>query len=699
MARRQIIVGAAAFAAVFAVWLFYLKLSRPERIAIAPVAEPKPPAPKAGSESPHVGTVGQVGVGNVGKAVFTELDDHKRVAREFGFNKLLHKEGRMWDLEGPYMNIYRDGFDSYITANSGSALVEEIAGRPRLKELVLSGDVVVRMVRAGSPEDEQSYLYLDDVSYIESESRFFTEGPVRFVSAEAELTGTGLDVVYNDDVDRLGSLRLADLDILLLKNAAYEKPRSPGSAAEYAPSSDDGAVTDAPAPAAPSVGEPIQADRDGLYRCVFRGHVKVESPGQVVLTEILSINRFMLEMEAPSASAAEPAPEPAPAGPAAEDPQTGGGEVEAARQPEVPGNDIMVTCRKGLWVTPMEDDRFLRAGAGAVDDLWKEADDPVDGDKSVFTADRIDVDYHGKLGDITATGRSRLGFFVDMNSPSAGEGPVPVSVTAQKAATYEPAANSVLFEDDCVATMVRMQESGRTEYILAAPRLLVELSKEHAQSPRYFGGMRSAVADGGGVRLETVKTKDGDFAGGCKLKCRRFDYDGLNKCVLATGNGMIAMDNSRLPGGVSSEGRFSLKKPCYAVVRNFDLLKYFIEPRTLSVRSDNERMLIDYFTVAGGEYNRQVFVTAQSLEAVFSTSQVTELIGLKASGGVSYEEEGVQFEGSEFVYDSDSSTITAGGSGRYPAYCNGAVVDKIEYDLASGGIRTSIRGPGQLEGR
>jgi hypothetical protein len=696
--RRKLVVGAASFAAVFAAYLLYVSVSGSGRIDTASTRQPLESPPAAVTETGRIGAVGEVGVEDVQKAVFTELDDNKRIEREFGFNRLLHKEGQMWDLEGPYMNIYRDGFDSYIQARKGNAMVEEILGRPRLKEITLAGDVVVRLVPRGAEKEEESRLYLDDVTFVEGESRFFTAGDVRFVSADAELTGRGLEVVYNDEADRLELLRVTDLHSLRLKNVDDEKPGVPGGAAEEKPAPGGGAET-AGRPPMPSVA--VEKGPDQLYRCVLGGHVLVESPGQVVLAESLSINRLLLKTKHGAVAPADGRPEVAvsdrsqhAAGPV----DTGPGDPNQAPPLAASHGEVVVTCRRGLLVTSMEDARS-QAAETADAALWERAESLAAAGGTVLAADRIDVDYHGSLGDIAATGRSRLSFFVDMNSPSGTEAAVPVSVTAAKAVTYSPAANSVLFEGDCLSTMTRTRKAGQSRYTLAAPRLLVDLSAGNGVSDRSLGGIRHATADGGGVRLETVDTVNGQFAGGSKLKCRRFDYDGLEQSVLATGNGVIAVDNSRPGEDAASGGRSSLKGPFYAVVRNFDRLEYLLGPRRLLAASEEERMLIDYFTVAGGEYARQVFVTSRSVDADFSGSETAELAGLKAAGGVSYEEEGVQFEGSEFVYDAAASTITAAGSGEYPAYCNGALVDAVRYDLETGRIRTSIRGPGQLEAK
>ncbi|GAI24808.1 unnamed protein product, partial [marine sediment metagenome] len=108
------------------VFLLYSLLSRTPRIEVESGSE----AVDADSNfEGEVGIVGKVGVGPVEIARFTELNKDKQIAREFGFERLLHKTGDEWAIEKPFMNIFRSSFKCYITADKGDVQIETAAGK------------------------------------------------------------------------------------------------------------------------------------------------------------------------------------------------------------------------------------------------------------------------------------------------------------------------------------------------------------------------------------------------------------------------------------------------------------------------------------------------------------------------------------------------------------------------------------------
>jgi len=190
-----------------------------------------------------------------------------------------------------------------------------------------------------------------------------------------------------------------------------------------------------------------------------------------------------------------------------------------------------------------------------------------------------------------------------------------------------------------------------------------------------------------------------------KLKCLKFDYDAGQQMFLATGSGVIAVDNSKIAEPEREVGRFSLQRPCYAVVRNFDTLKYFSEANLIIADAGAEQILIDYFPVIKGQQGQQTSATSNHIEAVLyeTASGQNELSTLSAKGGITYEEERakkgktIQFVGSEMFYDGSKSMITAWGDELQPCFLNGVLAPGIEYNLKTDRIKTKIVGPGMLQ--
>jgi hypothetical protein len=171
---------------------------------------------------------------------------------------------------------------------------------------------------------------------------------------------------------------------------------------------------------------------------------------------------------------------------------------------------------------------------------------------------------------------------------------------------------------------------------------------------------------------------------------------------LASGpDGLIAADHSKLPAPKRRRKRtekFSLRQPCYAVLRGFDTLKYHLDSDHLIADSELGQMLIDYFPAVEGEYSEQIEAGASHIEAVLyeTRDKKLELSTLSATDGISYREKDRQFAGSKLFYRAEESLMTILGDETQPCLYNGAHVDQIEYNLKTDRVKTRITGPGQL---
>jgi hypothetical protein len=320
-------------------------------------------------------------------------------------------------------------------------------------------------------------------------------------------------------------------------------------------------------------------------------------------------------------------------------------------------------------------------------------------DLTKFVAQQID--YCAASGDTIASGPSELTFYVnDLIGRQAPQAPVPVKVTAQKQAQFQPAANQVVFEGDCVCTMTRTDPNIRQEYSLAAPKITINLAEDKT---RQSGGPAAAIkhvtADGGVVQLAAVKeTEEEELLGFTKLKCRRFDYDSSEQLCVATGpDGLIAADNSKIQEPKEKVSKFALRRQCYAVVRGFDTMEYYLQTNQVIADAEKQGIIIDYFPIVKGQQGPQTTVTTSHIEAPLYETDAgrIELSSLSATGGFTYEEKDIQFQASRAFYDG-KSLITAQGDKLQPCYFNGALVDAIRYNIKTGRAKTKITGPGIL---
>jgi hypothetical protein len=433
----------------------------------------------------------------------------------------------------------------------------------------------------------------------------------------------------------------------------------------------------------------------------------------VILTDELFINNiFEPKGPGPSSTEADPC---AAAGvqtsPDSSKQDAASGPGMSERQDKA-STDIAVTCDNGIFITPMDStsvygssvkppaaDTTIKAGKGLINS------DDVN-NRPTFIAQRIDYDYGVSVGDIVASGLSELTFYANdvADAPTA----VPVIVTTREKATFLPAKNQAVFEGDCVCRIFWADSGVEQEHTLSAPRLTVNLYKDKKRgSASSINAIEHLTADGGVVQLANAKWKapadTKKLLGFVKLKCRRFDYNPAEELFLAAGpDGLIAADHSKLPPPTRRRKRtekFSLRQPCYAVLRGFDTLKYHLDSDYLVADSKSGQMLIDYFPVVESEYDEQIEAGASHIEAVLYETQEKklELSTLTAAAGISYREKDRQFAGSKLFYNADESLMTIVGDETQPCLYNGAHVDQIKYNLKTDRVKTRITGPGQLQ--
>ncbi len=653
----------------------------------------------------------------------------KEVIRVWGFEELLHDTGEEWDIEKPYMNIFRRSFKCYITSDKGRVQVETAAGRPSQKDVTLTENVVIHILPEKAGTIKESFIYLDDVDFISEKSQFSTAGPVKFVSEDVQMLGRGLEVVYNEELDRLEFFRIIHLESLHAKVPVETGLFSPGQTGVDRPA-DTNSRPKTRQPVEPAVADdsqktkplPTESARAGEqvegenYRCVFSKNVVIKSPQEWVFAddEVTINNIFRPKVSDKESDKADVG--------GADDVE--GRNVTAAKQGTIAKQeivaeqdepaesaqelvDIVVTCDGGIVVTPMGSPRTPKspakpAGEAAGTDsralikVLKEAKD-----RTIFAAQKID--YCAATGNTVASGPSELTFYTsDIIHSEAEEKKktIPVKVTARKKAEFFPALNQAIFEGDCLCTIVREDSGLQQKYTLSGQKLTVNLSEDKdKQTSDSTAGIDHLTASGGVVRLVTLKTAGKKLLGGVELKCVKFDYDAAQQLFLATGPGTIALDNSSVSEPNEEVGRFSLRRPCWAIVENFGTLKYFLEENRIVADAGPQEMLINYFPIVNGQYGQHTVATASHVEAfLYQTADgQSELSTLTASGGITYKDDDNQFVGSELFYDHNEFIMKVKGDEFQPCYFNGALVDGIEYNVKTAEGTVEIIAPGTLQ--
>jgi hypothetical protein len=725
---RKFYIGIISLLVVLVIFLIYSRLEKDAPTDTADKADVihKVEDSNAGDFENQVGMIGDVGVGTVQKARYVTRDENQQVKRIWGFDRLLHQSGQMWQLEKPYMNIYKRNFVCYITADSGRVLVETAVGKSTPRDATFTSNVVVHIVPDGSSSIKESHIYLDDITFLSEKSLLSTENSVRFVSDDARMLGRGLELVYDDTLERIEYLWIFDLQHLRVKSSGTgflsrsKNPPGTGGGSGMQKNEESAAASDKTTPQtalAESVSERKEVER---YKCLFSENVLIDSPEQLIfaydeitINDILwsgkSQNRSRAETDAravqtdrPNTSSEQPPPEPetADAGKgAAENPDEKTGSSDQTQ-------DITVTCDNGFIVALKDAPEFFGKlhtnlpGSASSGDRRPQQFEKAKG-RNTFFARKID--YNTITEDVIATGESELRFYTsDLIEADSNQHPLPATVTSRQMVKFLPSANQAVFKGNCQCELLQIRSDIRQQYKLLAPRLTVELAENsNSRASQSTTGIEHFTADGGLVRLQSRKTAGRQTLAWVKLEASRFDYDPDKGLFTATGPGIIEMDNSKTPDSATETGKLSLRKPCYAVVREYDTLKYFIEKNRLIADAPSEGLIIDYFPVVDGktQFDKHATATARHIRAdlVKTASGQSSLSTLTASGGIVYKDEDRQFEGSTLFFDAGKSLVTIRGDEFRPCQYNGVSANSFEWDLKTDKVNADIAGPAVLQ--
>jgi len=304
------------------------------------------------------------------------------------------------------------------------------------------------------------------------------------------------------------------------------------------------------------------------------------------------------------------------------------------------------------------------------------------------------IDYYISTVNAIATGPVEFKFY--MSQDSQGSKPVPVVITAQEDARYFTSQNRVVFSGNVVGTSQTQKDGfGQTNRFYGG-KLIVDLV-ETADGSEQMDVRHLKVTDGD-VKLESRRIANGIKISHVGLMCEQIDYDAAEKLIVATGPGQIHMNNANMP---TKKKKKRDKKPSYydgpsyALIRNFDTLKWFIDKDRIVAAGKVKSVYMSYIPVLpNGKLGKKDEASVTHLVADFVENQTKqkELLKLTATEGIYYQQgkRGNWFLGEELFYDAATSLMTIHGSDRWPCMLNGAVADNVEYNLLTGRKKTSL---------
>lgn len=245
--------------------------------------------------------VGEAVVGETSRSEYKMYDDSNEVIRKFGFTKLLHRNKDLWEVEKPYMNIYEKSFTCTITSATGHIRVERVAGKIVPIEARLSKDVNIQINSESDDQAKSCDIFMDDLAYDGERSEFYTAGPVKILSPDAQLFGNGMTLIYNNALNRIELLRIAKLDSLNLKSnesdKLYRKDKTALTADEsvaesgaVSPESEDQITSAAKVEENAALSEKAS---ESLYNCTFTKNVIITTGENTVTADEVNISNII----------------------------------------------------------------------------------------------------------------------------------------------------------------------------------------------------------------------------------------------------------------------------------------------------------------------------------------------------------------------------------------------------------------------
>jgi hypothetical protein len=699
-------VGFAALAALLVAYLVYARLTGTPAVDLnVPDSLPGPIVESTGDGGGDpIGTIAGVGIGALERPRFFHTNEKQQVDREMGFEELLHKEGDQWEITNPFMRLFLPEFRCDVTADRGTFQLETAFGRPMPNDALFEGNVVIHIVPPEPNDPMECFIYLDDVAFVADKSMFSSSGSVEFTSRSAALEGTGLELLYDSGRSRLELFRIMDLDALRLRSAEIgslsdlTSPETPTAAA----------ATDANAPAATVV--PPRRDIDAgaadsepngpagdLYRCVFYHNVVIEAPEQVIVArEQLSINDILWSESKNEEDAGEEVVTPVDPNADVPLPIPGPNALDTSPSPQLAFDaiseelyDIVVTCDGGFVVAPTD----------AVNAFVDPCDvTPPQQPREVAAGDsgqRAIARHCVPTADTTLAGPVELTLYVDPNglgSSAAPNEPVPLHVTARKSVRFLAVSNQVLFEGDCVATLEHVEPDARYQHTLMAPRFTLSLAVADEAAPTPTASLDRFAAHGGSVSLVVLKRADDELIGWTGFEASRMDYEAGHRLFTAYGPGVVALHTARAADPPPEPNQITLDRPCYARLRNFDLLTYSAQTNKIVAEAGAEPIRIDYVPVEDDVPGEGMHADAGYFEVTLRAGPDgrAELDWLSAADGITYWDEKNRFAGGRLTYDHDQALMLIVGDATQPCYFNGMLVDEIEWDLKTDRLKADI---------
>lgn len=682
--------------------------------------------------------VADVGIGSVARTEFVTRDEVTyKVKRIFGFAEMLNPKGKTerWKLKKPYMKFFGDEFYCQINSDKGNVKVETIMGEPNPTQGTLFGHVVIKFESQKNGKTTQSFVYLDTLDYDSDRSELATDGPVEFVSEDITMKGRGMLLLYNTALSRIEYFEIRDMEYLhvynveVLQDSPSEQVVTQKEIVTSQTVATSGAVVD-PVVSAPVVkavaGETVSdegasEEEKNYYRCSFRKNVMINHSGRLIATGADNVNIFNIlppakgnkqESAATPVAAVEskPSDTSATGAPAA---------VSAPNAPAVAGvtpdiaPEVIVTCQGGFVVTPMAQaaDEASRDNSPSVLNLQKKAastkikrrlrTSEVTSESPQASKEQKPARFRSQIIDYYINRNTMVGYgsvefiFYPAPDPNAVENAPasPIVITADDKVRYVADENIATFSGNVVCRRTDINPEFIQDSNCIGDKLDITLYKKDADADGL--SLKHVTVSGENTELNSRRLVGDKVINWIQLVRSQIDYDAIEEVVRAGPGGEIAINNSKAPPAAETGKKsLGLSGPCYAFIGGFDLLEWSLKNNTIYALGEKDNGVeIGYIPVVDGQLGQAIHATARKINGIFTSTDTkrTELVTLTASEGVHYYEDGGhQFYGDRLFYTAAETLMIVTGSDDKPCFVDGAQTDRIDYNLATGELKTAL---------
>ncbi len=631
-----------------------------------------------------------------------EVREQGKVTQVFGFKgKLDYQREKYWEIDQPYMKLFQPNMTILIDASFGQVEMESAAGNMVPKDATFSGNVCIHVVPTEHSQVEECWINMEKMVFVSERSEFSSSGAISFRSRSLEMQGRNLRFVYNDYEKKVQFFRLEQLDRMVIRVPEtglffgdQEPVPTPGGSTLSVTASDK--PEDLPKVLAAALA-------GQLYHCRLQRNVMLQTPKQavyasdgVILTHILwpkgALQQWQTGPSDPNDPNAPRSPEATP--------------VDA----NTPLTELTVTCDGGVTIIPagMDWPEIKEDPAFDAQQARTQALAQLSEHQSWFAARRIT--HHVFQQHAIADGPVELTFYgPNLMDPNDSTVLVPVKVTAQDRAEYDPNDNDIVFTGDCRCTLVRTDPNTVERYSLTAERLTAFLARnKDEQAIAASRDVKRLLADGNDVVLR-ILTADPNRTGpdqsiapeevrvGAEMTCLRCEYlpEPGHEVFTARGPGRIRLNNSR---GMKSTDPNQIKEPFYAFLRNFEVLQFFQAEYKIVADARERTMEFIYVPQVDGQLKPQITAQADHLEITLANNDLgeLELKSLLATGNVYCRDAANNLSGYALSFDRDEGIVHMWGKDKQICYANGVAVSGIKLNLHSGELKFDVLGPSVL---